>query len=113
MEKSKVLIIVEMIDYSPNSIVEKTIIKKTMGHISAFSFDSGENLRDRVSPYDTFVQIIEGTAELIIDGEVKVLLTGQALIIPAHLSSRIKANERFKMISTVIKSGYDEVSLAE
>lgn len=113
MEKSKMLIIVEMIDYSPNSVMEKTIIKTTMGHIKAFSFDSGESLQQRASPFDTFLHIVEGAAEIIVDGKANILHAGQVLIIPAHLSSRINANERFKMISTVIKSGYDEISLAE
>ena len=36
---------------------------------------------------------------------------GQAIIIPAHAQNRIRANKRFKMLSTVIKSGYDDVSL--
>ena len=37
----------------------------------------------------------------------KVLQTGQAIILPAYTSNIVKANERFKMISTIIKSGYE------
>ena len=36
-----------------------------------------------------------------------VLAAGEGIIIPAHLSNFIKPNGRFKMISTIIKSGYD------
>jgi hypothetical protein len=36
-----------------------------------------------------------------------MLCTGQSIIIPAHRPNIIKANERFKMISTIIKSGYE------
>jgi hypothetical protein len=36
-----------------------------------------------------------------------LLDTGQSIIIPAHTRNIIKANERFKMISTIIKSGYE------
>ena len=39
-EKAKVFIIVEIIEYVPNSVVIKTIIKKTTGNVSAVSFDS-------------------------------------------------------------------------
>jgi hypothetical protein len=35
------------------------------------------------------------------------LETGQSMIIPAHSKYMMKANVRFKVISTVIKSGYD------
>jgi quercetin dioxygenase-like cupin family protein len=109
-EKSIGLIIVEIIEYVPDSVVIKTIIKKTTGNISAVSFDSGEKLEERTSPYDTFIQIIDGKAEIVIDGISKLLSTGSSIIIPAHCRNSIKANNRFKMISTVIKSGYDEVS---
>jgi hypothetical protein len=38
LEKSKSHIIVEIIEYVPNSVVIKTIIKKSTGNISAYVF---------------------------------------------------------------------------
>jgi quercetin dioxygenase-like cupin family protein len=104
---SKALIIVEIIEYVPNSIVSKTILKKSTGNVSLLSFDSGEAITEKISPFDTFVQIIDGEAEIVIDGHSHALTTGQGIVIPAHKSQIVIANERFKMISTVIKSGYD------
>jgi quercetin dioxygenase-like cupin family protein len=104
---SKALIIVEIIEYVPNSIVSKTILKKSTGNVSLLSFDSGEAITEKISPFDTFVQIIDGEAEIVIDGHSHSLTTGQGIVIPAHKSQIVIANERFKMISTVIKSGYD------
>jgi len=109
-EKAKAFIIVEIIEYIPNSVVIKTIIKKTTGNVSAVSFDSGEALTERTTPFDTFIQVIDGKAEIIIYGKSNMLDTGQSIIIPAHASNSIKANVRFKMLSTIIKSGYEEVS---
>lgn len=106
-EKAKVFIIVEIIEYVPNSVVIKTIIKKTTGNVSAVSFDSGEAMTEKISPFDTFIQVIEGRAEVVIDDKSNLLETGSSIIIPAHTRNTIKANERFKMISTVIKSGYE------
>jgi quercetin dioxygenase-like cupin family protein len=106
-EKSKAFIIVEIIEYVPNSIVTKTIIKKSTGNVTAEAFDTGEGLTEKISPFDTFAQIIDGQAEILIDGISNLLVTGQSIIIPAHKSHVIKANERFKMISTIIKSGYE------
>lgn len=107
IEKSKGFIIVEIIEYVPNSVVSKTIIKKSTGNISIMSFDSGEGLTEKTSPFDTFAQIIDGMAEIVIDGKSHLLVSGQGIVIPAHLSNLIKANGRFKMISTIIKSGYE------
>ena len=107
LEKSKAHIIVEIIDYMTNSVVIKTIIRKSTGNISVMSFDSGEGLTEKTSPFDTFVQIIEGKAEIVIDKETNLLESGQGIIIPAHSPNFIKPNGRFKMISTIIKSGYE------
>jgi quercetin dioxygenase-like cupin family protein len=111
LEKSKAMIVVEIIEYVPDSVVIKTILKKATGNINAVSIDTGEKLEDKASPFDTFIQVIDGKAEIIIDGESKLLETGQSIIIPAHACHSFKANDRFKMISTVIKSGYEEVTL--
>jgi quercetin dioxygenase-like cupin family protein len=107
LEKSKSHIIVEIIEYIPNSVVIKTIIKKSTGNISVMSFDTGEGLTEKISPFDTFAQIIEGTAEIVIDKVSHLLESGQGIIIPAHAPNFIKPNGRFKMILTIIKSGYE------
>jgi len=107
IEKSKSHILIEIIEYVPNSVVTKTIIRKTTGNISVVAIDTGETLAEKISPFDTYLQIIEGKAEVVIDEKSNMLQTGQAIIIPAHTSNIVKANERFKMISTVIKSGYE------
>ena len=111
IEKSTPHIMIEIIEYIPNSIVTKTIIRKTTGNVSVIAIDIGENLAEKISPYDTFVQIIDGNAEIVIDEISNILRTGEAIIIPAHTSHSVKANERFKMISTIIKSGYDGISI--
>ncbi len=107
MEKSRAQITVEIIEYIPNSVVSKTILKKTTGNISVMSFDSGEGLTEKTTPFDTFAQIIDGNAEIVIGGISFFMITGQSIVIPAHASSFIRPNGRFKMIQTVIKSGYE------
>lgn len=107
LEKSKSHIIVEIIEYVPNSVVIKTIIKKSTGNISIMSFDSGEGLTEKTSPFDTFAQIIEGKADIVIDMVSNILESGQGIIIPAHSPNFIKPNGRFKMILTIIKSVYE------
>lgn len=107
LEKSRSHIIVEIIEYMANAVVTKTIIRKSTGNISVMSFDSGEGLTEKISPFDTFAQIIDGKAEIVIDKVSTILQSGQGIIIPAHVSNFIKPNGRFKMILTIIKSGYE------
>lgn len=105
VEKAMSHIIVEIIEYIPNSVVIKTIIKKSIGNISVMSFDSGEGLTEKTSPFDTYAQIIEGKPEIVIAGVSNLLQSGQGIIIPAHLANHINPNGRFKMIQTIVKSG--------
>lgn len=109
-EKSIAFILVEVLDYVPHSVLIKTILKKNTGNVSAVSFDSGETLSEKISPFDIFIQVIDGKAEIIINDCSSLLETGESIIIPAHCRSTIKANVRFKMLSTLIKSGYEEIS---
>ncbi len=106
--KSKVHIIVEIIEYVPHAVLSKTIIKKTTGNVTVTSFDTGEELAEKTSPFDTFVQIIDGVAEVVINEKDYLLRTGDGIVIPAHAPHCFNANEQFKMISTVIKSGYED-----
>ena len=103
--------LIEGIEYIPHSIVSKIIIQKTTGNISLVAIDAGEAQAGEISPFDNFIQIIEGTAEIVIDNHSNTLEKGQSIIIPAHTSNILRANKRFKMISTVIKSGYEEITI--
>ena len=107
IEKGKAHVIVELIEYEQNAVVTKSIMKKATGSISAMAFASGEGLIQKASPFDTYAQIIDGSAIIEIDGKDSAVQTGEGIIIPAHKSSRIKPNGQFKLLLTVIKSGYE------
>ncbi|MDB5278170.1 cupin domain-containing protein [Ferruginibacter paludis] len=108
IEKDKVHIIVEIIEYIPNAVLSRTIVKKTTGNVTVSSFAAGEELAEKIAPFDNFIQIIDGTAEITIEDKKLKLTLGQGIIIPAHAKHCFNAGEQFKMISTVIKSGYEE-----
>src|SRR5678816_1638565 len=104
IEKSKSFITVEIIEYLEHAVVIKTILKKSTGNISVMSFDTGEGLTEKTTAFDTFVQIIDGQADIFISGKSNLLQTGDSIVIPAHAPNYVKPNGRFKMILTVIKS---------
>ena len=108
IRKEKAHIIVEIIEYVPNAVVSKTIVKKTTGNITVSSVAADEKLAATTSPYDTFIQIIDGTAEVKINNNLYELRLGEGIIIPAHTIQHFDAHEQFKMISTVIKSGHED-----
>ncbi len=74
IEKGIAHIIVELIEYEHNAVVNKSLMKKTTGSINALSFASGEGLNEKTSPFDTYAQIIDGSAIIEIDGRERSVL---------------------------------------
>ncbi len=108
MDKKKEHVITEIIEYLPQAIDSKTIMNKITGNITASSLDEGMQTGEQISHFEKYIQIIDGTAELTIDQKLFTLIKGQGIIIPANSNYNFNANKQFKMISTVIKSGYEE-----
>lgn len=108
LQKLEPHIIVEIIEYMPNAVVTKTIIKKTTGNITVSSLDAGEELEEKLSPFETYVQIIDGAAELQINDKRFRLKRGEGIVIPPHTKHKFNASVQFKMIATIIKSGYED-----
>jgi quercetin dioxygenase-like cupin family protein len=104
IETAKTFVTVESIEYADGSVVSKTIIKKPTGNITLFAFDEGEGLAEHSSPYEALVQLLDGKAEITIGGTPYNLQTGQSIILPANIPHSLKANEKFKMMLTMIKS---------
>ena len=107
LAKERVHIIKELIEYIPNAVLSRTIMKKSTGNVTAMSFAKGEEMGDKSVPFDTYIQIIHGAAQITIATEIHLLPFGAGIVIPAHQVHGINAKEQFKMLSTVIKSGYE------
>ena len=108
IEKGTIHITVQIVEYIRNAVLSKTIIKKATGNITATAVDAGEELPQITSPFDNYIQVIDGIGEVTINNRKYTLRLGEGIIIPAHSTHSFNANEQFKMISTIIKSGYDE-----
>lgn len=66
-EKSNTYNLVEKIEYIPSSVVCKTIVKKANGNISLMAIDEGESFAVKISPFDAFIQIIDGVVKIVIN----------------------------------------------
>jgi len=103
LENIKSSILSKEIEYQSSGIVSKQIIKKDNGNITLFAFDKGESLTEHTSAYDAFVYIEEGEMEIKIGGKPFTVKGGEFLILPANLPHGLIANEKSKMLLTMIK----------
>ena len=94
----------DLVAYSPGSVVSKTLIDKKVGTVTLFSFDAGQGLSEHTVPYDAFVQIVDGEAEVTIEDAVHVVSAGQLIIMPANKPHSLKAAKPFKMLLVMIRA---------
>jgi quercetin dioxygenase-like cupin family protein len=100
---AKPAMLTELIDYVDGSIVSKTIIDKSVGTITLFAFDKGQNLSEHTAPYDAVVQVLDGRAGLTIGGKHIDVSAGQLIIMPANIPHAVVAKEKFKMLLTMVR----------
>ena len=94
----------ESIQYSENAIVSKHVIRDSCGNISLFAFDAKQELSEHTAPFDALIQVLEGKAVISIGSNKNTLSEGESIIMPAHIPHAVFAEEKFKMLLTMIKS---------
>lgn len=103
--KSVVLKLKDMVDYQTGSTVSRIINRTPQGNLTLFAFDKGQALSEHSAPFDAMIQVLEGEAEIIIDGK-SYMLSGccDTIIMPANIPHAVNAIEKFKMLLTMIKT---------
>ena len=102
--KAQVNNLVDLINYQDESVVSRTLIDKAVGTLTIFAFDEGQGLSEHTAPFDAFVYILDGIAEVVISNQIHNLSSGEMIIMPANEPHSLKALEQFKMLLVMIKS---------
>jgi len=96
-------LIEDAISYQDGSVVSREIIKTSGATITLFAFDEGQGLSEHETPFNALVQIMDGEAEIIIDGKTHQVKAGEIIIMPADHPHALKAIKKFKMILTMAR----------
>jgi quercetin dioxygenase-like cupin family protein len=104
IEHSTVLPLADQVEYLVGQIVSKTLAQNDSHSLTLFAFDKGEKISTHASEGDAFVYALDGTGKITIDGKEHLLHTGQAIVMPANVPHAVFAEERFKMLLTVLFS---------
>jgi quercetin dioxygenase-like cupin family protein len=91
------------VNYADGSVVSKTLLKKDIGNITLFAFDSGQGLSEHTAPFDAVVYILDGRAKITIGGKTQKVNSGEMLIMPANIPHSLSAEEKFKMLLIMIR----------
>jgi quercetin dioxygenase-like cupin family protein len=96
--------LVDLIAYQEASVVSKTLLQKKAGTVTLFAFARGQGLSEHTAPFDAMVCVLDGVAEIAIDGNPVIVRQGEMLVMPANKPHALKAIEPFKMMLTMIRS---------
>jgi quercetin dioxygenase-like cupin family protein len=100
----RALTLSDLVSYQDGSVVSKTLIDKKIGTLTMFSFGAGQGLSEHTAPFDAVVQVVDGEAEVIINGDPQTVSAGQMIIMPANIPHELKAVKPFKMLLTMIRA---------
>ena len=89
--------------YQKHSVVSREIIRRPSGTVTVFAFDEGEGLSEHTAPFDAAVYLLEGEAEIRIDGKPHTVKEGEMIIMPANRPHALKAVTPYKMLLMMIK----------
>lgn len=93
-----------LVAYESGAVVSRALLKKPVGTVTLFSFDQGEGLSEHTAPFDALVQVLDGAAEVTVDGTAHRVSAGELIIMPAGKPHALKALERFKMMLVMIRA---------
>ena len=91
-----------LVQYAPDSIVSRSLGKRSGGNLSVFAFDAGQELSEHSTPMDAWIQVIDGEVELTIGGENVIARTGEIVFMPGGVPHSVRAQVRFKMLLTMV-----------
>ena len=94
----------EMTDYQQGSIVSRTLLQNESGTLTVFSFDEGQALSEHTVPFNAFIQILDGQAEITIGDKPCLVNAGEIVLMPGGISHKVRAIKRFKMLLTMFKA---------
>lgn len=101
---AKQLVLKDLIAYHEGAVVSRALIDKKVGTVTIFAFDEGQGLSEHAAPYDALVQILDGRAEVRIEGKPFSLKEGEMIILPANRPHALRALSAFKMLLIMIRS---------
>ena len=103
VDKAVSFSVAEQVQYENGKVVSLTLAQQPGAGMTLFAFDAGEAISTHSAPGDAMAFILEGEAEITIDGKSNRITGGNAIILPCRVPHAVKAVSRFKMLLVVVK----------
>lgn len=100
----KVLATSELVNYQEGSVVSRTLSQTKNGTVTVFAFDEGQGLSEHTAPFDAMAFLLDGEAQVNIQGKEQTVKAGEMIIMPANQPHSLTALKKFKMLLVMLRS---------
>ncbi len=94
----------ELVDYQNDGIVSRIIIKSSGGSVTAFAFDTGQELSEHTVPFEACIQVLDGVAGIRIADTSHEVKAGESIVLPANVPHAVRAIQAFKMLLSMVRT---------
>ncbi len=94
---------VDLVAYQEGSVVSRKLVAEKGGNTTAFAFAEGEELSEHTTPFAALLHVIDGEARIRIGEDWHSVAAGEGMILPANRPHAVKAEQRFKMLLTMVR----------
>jgi quercetin dioxygenase-like cupin family protein len=102
--QEKILSLAEEVQFAPNGIVSRTILRTTDSRVVLFGFAEGQELTEHTSTQCAVIQILSGECEFSLAGKPYIAKAGDMIYMPPNLPHAVRATKQFSMLLTLSKS---------
>jgi quercetin dioxygenase-like cupin family protein len=93
----------ELPDIPTDSIISRTIVKNERLNVTMFGFATGQELTEHTAALPAVLHFLDGSAELTLGEDRKIVDAGTWVYMPPNLAHGIKAKTAVTMLLLLLK----------
>lgn len=93
----------DLLSYQEGAIVSRTLVDKDAVTVTLFAVDRGQTISEHSAPHDAIVQVLDGTATVMIGEDEYEVSADEGIVFPADVPHALDATESFKMLLTMVR----------
>ena len=102
IDKSVAFVLADQVEIEAGRVNSRTLAQTPATKITLFAIDANEGMSSHSAAGDAMVNVLEGTAEITIDGTPHTVEAGQSIVIPANAPHAVRGITAFKMLLVVV-----------
>ena len=91
------------VEVPKGGILSRTLHEDERVSLTIFAFDAGQELTEHTSSRAAIIEVLDGEAEIVLDGEAHAAGPGAWIAMPPGMRHALRASSPFVMILTLLR----------